>query len=127
MTIKYFTLKEIQTIKNKSTKKITIYIKLFKLEKQGKINTYKLPENITASKKYGKRSINLYPKEEILKYFKTSNFSKSNNPNKYFTKYNPLELVKNAITFEGLAIKMYKNPIILHSKSYYFKILKNKS
>lgn len=120
----YFTLKEIQTMHNKSTKKNTIYIKLIRLEKQGKIIPYKPSQNIKAFKKYGKKSINLYPKEQILKYFTTTNFLKSHNPNKYFPKYNLLELVKNAITFEEFAIKIYKNPIILPSKSYYFKILK---
>ncbi|WP_215540796.1 hypothetical protein [Borreliella bavariensis] len=66
----------------------------------------------------------MYPKEQILKYFITPSFVKSYNPNKYFPKYNLLELVKNAITFEEFAIKIYKNPIILPSKSHYFKILK---
>ncbi|WPM06358.1 hypothetical protein QIA41_04515 (plasmid) [Borreliella sinica] len=120
----YFTLKEIQIMQNKSTKKNTIYIKLLRLEKQGKITPYKPSQNIKAFKKYGKKSINLYPKEEVLKYFTTQSFLKSYNPNEYFPKYNLLELVKNAITFEEFAIKIYKNPIILPSKSYYFKILK---
>ncbi|ACJ73233.1 MULTISPECIES: hypothetical protein [Borreliella] len=120
----YFTLKEIQIMQNKSIKKNTIYIKLLRLEKQGKITPYKPSQNIKAFKKYGKKSINLYPKEQILKYFITPNFLKSYNAIKYFPKYNLLELVKNAITFEEFAIKIYKNPIILPGKSYYFKILK---
>ncbi|WKC77530.1 hypothetical protein QIA31_00205 (plasmid) [Borreliella turdi] len=120
----YFTFKEIQIMQNKSTKKNTIYIKLLRLEKQGKIIPYKPSQNIKAFKKYGKKSINLYPKEQILKYFITPGSLKNYNPNKYFPKYNLLELVKNAITFEEFAIKIYKNPIILPSKSYYFKILK---
>ncbi|WP_151060864.1 hypothetical protein [Borreliella turdi] len=120
----YFTLKEIQIMQNKSTKKNAIYIKLLRLEKQGKIIPYKLSQNIKAFKKYGKKSINLYPKEQILKYFITPGSLKDYNPNKYFPKYNLLELVKNAITFEEFAIKIYKNPIILPSKSYYFKTLK---
>ncbi|WKC76607.1 hypothetical protein [Borreliella valaisiana] len=120
----YFTLKEIQIMQNKSIKKNTIYIKLLRLEKQGKIIPYKPSQNIKAFKKYGKKSINLYPKEQILKYFTTPSFLTDYNLNKHFPKYNLLELVKNAITFEEFAIKIYKNPIILPSKSYYFKILK---
>ncbi|WKC87639.1 hypothetical protein [Borreliella japonica] len=123
----YFTIKEIQIMQNKIIKKNnTIYIKLLRLEKQGKIIPYKPSQNIEAFKKYGKKSINLYPKEQILKYFKISSFLESYDPNKYFPKYNLLELVKNAITFEEFAIKIYKNPIILPSKAYYFKILKKK-
>ncbi|WP_188093277.1 hypothetical protein, partial [Borrelia maritima] len=111
-------------MQNNNIKNNTTYIKLIRLEKQGKIIPYKPSQNIKAFKKYGKKSINLYPKEQILKYFITPSSLKSYNTNTYFPKYNLSELVKNAITFEEFAIKIYKNPIILPSKSYYFKILK---
>ncbi|WP_210361251.1 hypothetical protein [Borreliella garinii] len=73
----YFTLKEIQIMQNKSIKKNTIYIKLLRLEKKGKIIPYKPSQNIKAFKKYGEKSINLYSKEQILKYFITPGFLKN--------------------------------------------------
>lgn len=100
----YFTLKEIQIIQNKSIKKYNLY-KAAQIRKTRENYSYKPSQNIKAFKKYGKKSINLYPKEQILKYFITPSFVKSYNPNKYFPKYNLLELVKNAITFEEFAIK----------------------
>ncbi|QFI15023.1 hypothetical protein DB723_04745 (plasmid) [Borrelia maritima] len=84
----YFTLKEIQAIQNNNIKNNTTYIKLIRLEKQEKIIPYKPSQNIKAFKKYGKKIINLYPKEQILKYFITPSSLKSCNTNTYFPKYN---------------------------------------
>lgn len=106
----YFTLKEIQTMQNNSTK--TAFISTTQIKTKGKLSPIKTIRKYKNFQKIWEKSINLFTKEEILKYFKTPNFFKKNNLNKYFPKYNLLKLVKNAITFGGLAIKIYKNPII---------------
>lgn len=61
----YFTLKKIQIMQNKSIKKDTIYIKLLRLEKQGKIIPYKPSQNIKAFKKYGKKVLIYIPKNKF--------------------------------------------------------------
>ncbi|WP_210378230.1 hypothetical protein [Borreliella garinii] len=61
----YFTLKEIQIMQNKSIKKNTIYIKLLRLEKKGKIIPYKPSQNIKAFKKYGKKVLIYIPKNKF--------------------------------------------------------------